>query len=313
MRYFVILSAALILAFSGLSYAQDVERVETNLVTLNVAVTNKTGKNVLGLSKGDFSVFDNGKRQDIDTFSAENAPVSFGIVYDLHPTTDEQTAGILAALKQFAGGLTDNDDYFVTVFNEQGSLTTDFVPTAGQVREQIGKGPKSLYDAIFAASNRVSSMKNPKKVLLVITDGADHASDHSPKELRLHLRSINLPVYSVTFSGENRNMFGYSELYRMERPQRLGIGETSTLDRGMLVDISKRSGGQSFEAELRNRYYLAALCEKVRDEVKNHYILGFYPENADGKWHKLTVSVNGQKTKKYKLSNRTGYQSPRKR
>jgi hypothetical protein len=80
----------------------------------------------------------------------------------------------------------------------------------------------------------------------------------------------------------------------------------------MLVDISKRSGGKSFEAELRNRYYLAALCEKVRDEVKNHYILGFYPENADGKWHKLTVSVSGQKTKRYKLSSRRGYQSPQK-
>ena len=68
----------------------------TNLVTLNVSVTDKKSNAVRGLSEADFTVLDNGQKQQIDTLSAEDAAVSFGIVYDLHPTSDEQTGAVLA-------------------------------------------------------------------------------------------------------------------------------------------------------------------------------------------------------------------------
>src|SRR5688572_2764192 len=93
----------LILLVAACSFGQDdTIRVETNLVTVNVAVTDRHGKHVAGLTKDDFVVLDSGQKQEIDTFSTIDAPVSFAIIYDLHPTTDEQSAGILAALKSFA-------------------------------------------------------------------------------------------------------------------------------------------------------------------------------------------------------------------
>src|SRR6185369_6268720 len=147
-----------------------------------------------------------------------SAPVSIGVVYDMHPAVEERTASVLQALKQFTQKLKGGDEYFVNVFGDRGNLTTDFVPNEEQVRDWVQsgdrKGPTTLYDAIFAASNKVSGMKNPKKILIVLTDGQDHNSEHSLKALRLHLRSVNLPLYSVTFSQENRRMFSYADINR---------------------------------------------------------------------------------------------------
>src|ERR1041384_3070044 len=91
--------------------------------------------------------------------------------------------------------------------------------------------PNSLYDAIYTASEQSRERKNSKKELLVLTDGADHASHHSLKELRLHLRTVNLPVYAVTFNETDKRQYGYHDLYRNEPVQRLGIGCTSEIHR----------------------------------------------------------------------------------
>jgi hypothetical protein len=143
----------------------------------------------------------------------------------------------------------------------------------------------------------------------VLTDGADHSSGHSLKELKVHLRTVNLPVYSVTFGPADARQFTYLDMYRDERPRRLGIGETAAMDKGAIADISKKTGGRNYDASLRNQYYLAALFGKALDEVKGQYLLGFYPEKADGKAHSLKVMVKAPG--KYKVSSRKGYLSKR--
>jgi Ca-activated chloride channel family protein len=300
-----------ILLLTTFSLAQDETiRVETNLVTVNVSVTDRQGKYVRGLTKNDFIVLDGGQIQDIDTFSSEDAPVSFAIIYDMHPTTDEQIMSILAAMRSFATSLRPEDDLFVTVFNEKGSLTTEFVPTDEQVRKQVEGGSNSLYDSIFEASDRIARTRNNKRVMLVLTDGTDHSSHHSLKELRTHLRSINLPVYAITFGGDDTRKYGYSDIFRGGPTQTFGRFETKELDRGVLDEISKTSGGKSFETGIKHRVYLSALYSRVYDDIKRQYVIGFYPEAADGKYHKLKVSVSGEKEKKLSVSSRKGYQSP---
>jgi len=296
------------------SSAQDVVRVETNVVTLNVAVTDKKGNYVHGLTQEQFSITDNGIKQEIDSFSSEAAPASIGIVYYMVPASTDQIANILDGLKQFTQKLGSRDEYFVNIFGSNGSLTTEFVPTEEQIRNFVENGDRkaqmSLFDAIFKASNRIAEMRNPKKLLIVLTQGADRNSMHNLKELRLHLRSINLPVYSLTFGTENRRTFSYADVNRNGPRQTFSVVESSELDRSVLAELSKTTGGQSFETNLRNRYYLTALCTKVLTEINNQYVIAFSPEAADGKWHKLSVSINS--SSKYKVSSRRGYQSRKK-
>ena len=302
-------------AFSVISLAQDEPiRVETNLVTVNVSVTDKSGNYVKNLTREDFEIWDGGAKQAIDTFSAEDVPVSLGIVYDLHGKGDERSGIVLDALRQFTRELKSTDNFFVTVFNERGSLTTDFVPQPDQIAANLAdaaKTPNSLYDAIFAASEKVRAMRNTKQVLLVLTDGADDSGHHTLKELRSHLRSVNLPVYTVTFGGSDQRFAGYYDLYRNQGRQTLGATETSQLNTAALAEISKTSGGQTFDRTIQNRFLLFGVFKKVLGEIQSQYVLGFYPDESDGKWHKLKIRVKTPANKKYRLSNRKGYQNPR--
>lgn len=310
--------AAIILISASVSVRaqEEVERVETNLVTMNVSVTDSKGNYVRDLSKSDFTLLDNGRRQEIDAFSAQSAPVSVGIVYDMHPTTDELTFSVLEALKTFTQNLGNKDDYFVNVFGENGSLTTEFVPSRDQLVKFVESGdrsgPTSLYDAVFAAANRVSRMKNPKKILLLLTDGADRNSQHNLKQLKLHLRGVNVPLYAVTFTNDPREFFSYVDLTQKGPRQVFRVDERSGVDTAALAELSKTTGGQTFEGSVRNRYYLAALCKKVMGEISNQYLIGFYPDTPDNRWHLLSLSVRSPASKKYKVSTRRGYQSPKK-
>ena len=289
--------------------AQDDEiRVETNLVTMNVAVTDKSGNYIKNLKPEDFEVFDGRLKREIEHFSSEDAPVYFGIVYDMQ--TEAQTKDVLEAMRRFAGQLGQNDDYFVTVFNERGSLTTDFVPTNEQITKQIDdRKPNSLYDAIVAASEKVRERKNAKQVLLVLTDGEDNASRYSLKDLRLYLRSVNMPVYTVNFDKTDARTWNYTDVNHWRESRRLDRYETGELNKAALDEICKTSGGLSFEKTIYNRLYLYTIFTKILTEVENQYVIGFYPETQDGKWHKLKVRVNAENGKALKLSNRKGYQS----
>jgi VWFA-related protein len=312
----LLLTAVFMSAFSIYTAAQDDDpiRVETNLVTMNISVTDQRGNYVKGLQKKDFQILDNNFPQVIDEFSAEEAPVVFGIVYDMHPTTSERSANVLESLRKFTKELKQKDNFFVTVFNERGSLTTEFVPTNEQIEKFLSDAkpttPNSLYDAIFAASGKIRARKNSKQVLLVLTDGEDHSSHHSLKELRLHLRSVNLPIYTIAFHDENKRQWGYTDIHRNQTRQTLGLTETNELNQAVLAELSKTTGGQTFQREIQSRLFIYAICKKIQTEVENQYVVGFYADSFDGKWHKLKVRVNNSaKGRKFKLSNRRGYQS----
>ena len=314
MRFIAVIAILLTFTVAGVAQTDPIS-VETDLVVMNVSVTDRNGGFVKGLSKEDFVVTDNGSKQQIELFSASDSALSIGIVYDMHEA-DGQALNVLESLKRFTGRLAPNDDYFVMIFNEKGRLKADFVPDIDQVRRHLAdpdKGtPASLYDAIIAAGDHTRNLRHAKKYLIVFSDGADRDSRHSQKELKQRLRSINLPLYSLTFRPDDVRQLSYVDIGRNGPRQAFKVGESSELDRSVVAELSRSTGGGSYESDIRNRVYLSALAGKFLDEARNQYVIGFSPESSDGRWHKLKVGVNGERGKALKAESRTGYQSPRK-
>ena len=314
MRITTIIAILFTLTIATLAQTDPIS-VETDLVLMNVSVTDRNGRFIKGLTKDDFVVTDNGTKQQIDLFSASDSALSIGIVYDMHDA-DGQAVNVLESLKRFTGRLRPDDDYFVMIFNEKGSLKADFVPDIDHVRRHMSdpeKGtPTSLYDAIIAAGEHARGLRHAKKYLIVFSDGADRDSRHSRKELRQTLRSINLPLYSLTFRPDDVRQLSYADIGRNGPRQAFKVGEASELDRNVVSELSRSTGGEAYESDIRNRVYLSALAGKFLEEARNQYVVGFSPESTDGRWHKLKVSLTGDRGKELKAESRTGYQSPKK-
>lgn len=289
----------------------DAIRVETNLVTINVAVTDKQGKFVKGLRQEQFEIFDNNAKQQISHFSSENAPVSYGIVYDMHPTTDERTKAVLESLRAFTKELPEADDFFVLSFNMRGALKTDFVPTVEQIEKQVdSREPNSLYDAIYAAADKLRTSRNLKRTLLVISDSADHNSRYSFSDLSKELKTLDMQIYAVIF--DEAEMWAYSDITQGgERRKRIS-GDANQLDRAAMQELTLKSGGTSNFPTTASGQELYRIYNKVASELREFYTLSFYPADAaDGKWHELKIGLRSVKgSKQFALTYRQGYQSP---
>lgn len=290
----------------------DTISIETNLVNVGVTVTDRSGNHVTGLEKEHFQVLDNGVPQEVVLFSELSAPVSYGFVYDLHPTTSESTKRILDSIREFTSGLRPTDDFFTIVFNERGSLVLDFVPSVDQVSRHLSLGergePSSLYDAIVLAAEKASERRNSKKTLIVISDGKDDDSHHSYSELSRRLREVNVQIYAV-FVGEG-SRYRYSDISREMQPR--ALDSDLTLDRAALEELARSSGGSAQEPFSEDQINLMAVYKRISTEMEKQYSLGFYPAKPDGKWHKLKVSIDHPITNRnLRLVYRKGYQSPR--
>jgi VWFA-related protein len=104
------------------SQQDDKVVVGTNLVTVNVIVTDSKGRYVKGLSRDQFEIYDNKVKQQIAHFSTDASPVSIGIVCEIHESATQKTRAMLAAIKQFTSTLKNEDDFFLVAFSEHGSF-----------------------------------------------------------------------------------------------------------------------------------------------------------------------------------------------
>ena len=298
-------------------FGQDAEkpvRVDTELVSINVTVIDGNGKPVLGLSKTDFEIYDDRIKQEIEHFSKGASGVTYGIVYDMHPTTEQRTNAVLNALREFTKNLPSADEHFCVVFNERGSLSLDFVPDPEQLNKHLARPqkrePRSLYDALFLAAEKLRRSRNLKKTLLVITDAADHNSRRSFNEVRSELRKFDVQVYAIVLDESLNRFDGYVDLTRRDEAPRV-LSDASPNDRAALSSITLRSGGATFPSSLEDEKRVLRISQKIATEMQNQCTLSFNPSAPpDGKWHTLRVGLRGVTgSKKFVLVYRQGYLS----
>lgn len=311
MKFTFYIVAVLILGSFAMAQDDEVVRVETNLVSIGVVVKDKTGKFIKGIEKKQFEVFDNKTRREVEFFSAEDAPVSYGIIYDLHPTTNERTKVILESIKTFTSKLSEKDDFFTVVFNESGSLNLDFVPTADQINTHLSNNdnpkPVSLYDMIYVATEKIRAKQNRKKTLIIISDGIDHNSHHTYATLRTQLQSFNVQIYSILL--DDKEKWGFADITLKQKRRAVEFGNAD-LDRAAIEDLSNKSGGASRTPFLKNGLELVRIFDRIVSEMHQQYSIGFYPSVSDNEWHKIKVKI---KPGDYKLSYRKGYQNTSKK
>jgi Ca-activated chloride channel homolog len=296
--------------------------IGTNLVTVNVIVTDGNGHYVQGLSEGQFTVYDNNIKQQIAHFSSEPSLLSIGIVCEVHESRPEQTRQVLAAVKQFTSTLRSEDDFSFMAFSEHGSFTTDFIPSSNQVLDHLRGvkpgGPSSFYDSVYAAAARLRKARNLKKALLLVSDGYDTDSAHSYNSLRSRLRTLDVQVYAIGItdpaldqSASQRRWF-FEDITRQGTRRSIQISPEMATGRAVLAEMSRVSGGSTYFPETESEAELAYICSQIALELRQQYTLAFYSNATVSDWHKLKVRVRESRPRSnLTLSYRKGYQFSR--
>ncbi len=271
-------------------------RVDQDLVTLTLTVTDYYGRYVSGLTEDAFTIFDEKDKQDIVFFSDTDAPVSIGILFDVSGSmTGDKIAKARNALARFINTSHPRDEYFLIAFNKRAQLLMDRTRDGEALLNKLTlvepKHNTALYDACYLGVERVTRGTHQKKALLIISDGQDNASRYNFKEVRRLMKESDVVIYSVGI---------------------LGGKDSSTLEglqgQSYLDELANVTGGKSFYPN--TAVEMDEIFERIALELRHQYSIGYVPSNfeADGEWHKVKVKVKPPRgLPRLTVRHRTGY------
>lgn len=276
---------------------EDVIVVDTDLVLLRASVTDKQGKTVLGLKPENFKIYEDGVSQNVDFFSVEESPVSWGLVLDRSGSMMEMMRGVYQASLHVISEGTSRDEMFIVTFNDKPEITSRFTDDRHALENSTlgvrAGGTTALYDAVSTALDEMRQGRFRKKVLVVVTDGDDNASRLSFGQLIGQVEEEEVIIYTV-------GMFE-----PVSKPI-LGVGGTgSRLELEKLAEVT--GGAAHFPTDVEG---CRRVMKEIALEVSQQYSLGYYPGNKeyDGKWRKIGIQVGTAKNQnEYIGRTRNGY------
>jgi len=253
-------------------------RADVDVVLVPVTVTDPMNRPVLGLQKQDFKVYENNAPQQVQYFSAEEAPISVGLLLDTSKSMINKFVTERAAAEEFFKNANPQDDYFVITFADRPRLLTTSINSIEDMQETLTAGTPdghtALLDAIYMAIARMQSARYERRALLIISDGGDNHSRYGLKEVRKLVEEANVDVYAIGIF-DSMLFRSFEEL----------------ISRRWLAEITDVTGGHTVAADSLDK--VPELAAAVSRQMRTQYVLGYRPQNVnrDGKWRKIKVQV----------------------
>lgn len=281
--------ALLCLVFLPWAYGQFVS--DTRLVVLHASVIDKKGKLVTNLNQDAFKVFENGQPQTVKIFRREDVPVSLGIIIDDSGSMMTKRARVEAAALAMVRESNPQDEVFVVNFNDEAFLDVPFTSDIHRMEQGLARidsrGGTAMRDALSMSldySNKEA--KKDKKVLLVITDGNDNASNISLEKIVQRANQSDVLVYAI-------GLFTEEEKREASKARRA------------LKELTNATGGIDFYPK--DVADVQALAVEVAHDIRNQYTIAYTPsiQELDGTYRQIKVVADSPG--KPVVRTRTGY------
>src|ERR1019366_9301356 len=176
-------------------------RVDTTLVLIPVSVTDPLSRFVTGLDKENFKLSEDKVDQEITQFSSEDAPLSVGIVFDSSGSMGAKLQRSRQAVAQFMKTANPQDEFFLVVFNDRPELVQSFTTETEEIQNRLtftqAKGRTALLDGVYLAMNQMKKAHNPRKAILIISDGGDNSSRYTETEVKNAVREADVQIYAI--------------------------------------------------------------------------------------------------------------------
>jgi VWFA-related protein len=267
--------------------------VAVHLVVLHASIQDKKGLPVSGLREHNFKVQEDGRPQTIRAFQAEDAPVAVGLVVDNSGSMTRKRPDVVAAAVAFVHASNPADQLFLVNFNDRVTLAmpdTKLWPSSAADLERalltpVLQGKTALYDAVTVALAHIRTSTIQKKVLVVISDGGDNASQHTLDQVLRDVGRSDVVVYSIGLLDEF----------------------DPDLNPRALQRIASASGGQTFLPPTADR--TTQLCERIAKEIRAQYTISYSPLNQTfgGEFRRVRVTAADDHGRKLDVRTRDGY------
>lgn len=283
--------------------------VDVDLVVLNVTVVDETGENVTTLTREDFSVYENGVRQDISTFFPVEAPFKLVLLVDTSISTRNNLRLIKDAARNFTKELRPDDQISVTETHFFTQEVQKFTNKRKLLRRAIKRlstyphGGSQVYDGVAMALKSLQRTRSGRKAIVVLSDGMENSSRVSFEELRRRLAQDDAVFYPITIVNKDRQK-EILERYIQESQEkeedpyvenaRLSLSvleEVYQIQTERLSQLSGETGGKMFLvadlSDLKGEY------SKVAHELRHTFSLAYYSNNPgrQGGMRRVRVEV----------------------
>jgi Ca-activated chloride channel family protein len=265
-------------------------RSRIDVVQVTVAVTDASGRLITGLTQQDFQVFEDGVEQTITQFTDKRVPVSLGMLLDASDSMRGQAViDAREAFDRFVGDLLlTEDEVFVATFNHLPRLVMKWTSPPTSLRGRLGdvkpSGGTAIYDALADTSKLFEQRINLRAAMIVVSDGADTASDRSLLQTIDVIRRNDAFVYAIAIDAPDGR-------------------ESTRVNPEALRDITSLTGG--YTEVVKSAADLGPATERIADELNKQYTIGYSSSKPpDGAWRPLRVRV---RTGGYFVRARRGY------
>jgi Ca-activated chloride channel homolog len=302
-------------------------KVETNVVTVDVAVVDNKGHFIPGIPKGNFRVLEDNVPQQIQSFSLGEAPMTVSLLIEFSGKFNQYFYGpawyqTLAASYGFVQTLKPEDYVAVIAFDMKPEILSDFSMDRRKTYDALqrlripGFSEINLFDALVDAEERMSGIEG-RKAIVLIASGIDTFSKLTFDKARKAIQEGGVPIYAL----------GTMQTIREIIDSRGGMGAIQRMDflqgDNQLRTFTKETGGQAFFPRFYGEF--PSIFQSIAQALRNQYSIAYAPTNAarDGKFRKIKVElvsptgeplrVTDEKGKpvKYTIYAKAGYNAPR--
>jgi Ca-activated chloride channel family protein len=273
--------------------AQPGKRFETEIevVTVTVAVTDPEGRLVTDLTQDEFELFEDARPQTITQFTRDRVPVSLAVLLDVSDSmVGMRLTDARQALDRFLFELLARDDeYALVVFNHQPIVASTWTDNPAKVTPALdalrGWGGTAIYDAVYSTLPLLDKRHRQRGAAVVISDGADTASDIQLRDLRSRMLRTDAFIYAIGIDRDD------------PRAMRTRINPYS------LRQITDDTGG--YTEIVKDTTELGPATARIADELNKQYTLGYTPSRPpDSQFHGIRVRV---KRANHRVRARRGY------
>ncbi|HEU4694750.1 MAG TPA: VWA domain-containing protein [Vicinamibacterales bacterium] len=298
-HHVAVVTAAILLLPTGVNVQGQeppVFSADSELVVLHVTVKDERGAYVSGLLQEAFSVVEDGLAQTVRVFSDTDTPVTVGLLVDSSASMHPNRRVVIAGASSFAEASSPLDEIFALAFNEDvypvlpptaPFTNNSTVLRAALERNVTARGRTALYDAIATGIDYLSRGTRERKVIVVLSDGGDNASQATKEASVRKALASNAVIYTIA----------------------LVIPGVRDANPTLLKELAQASGGQSFRPDTDAPQEIAEALGQIARDIRRTYTIGYTSTNTarDGAFRRVRVVVRAPPGQRLVVRSRAGY------